>query len=399
MLYYRNPRIMKNALNFIFSYLRGDKGIWMIVILLSSLSLLAVYSSTGTLAYKHGTSAFDFLKGHFGKIALGIIAMFLIHLISYSRFKVITPLAYILSIALLAYALFFGEDVNDAARWLKIPGTPISFQPSDLAKMTLIMLLSMMLSNIQKTIKTCKISTIIILIIPVAITCILILPDNFSTAALLFATSMVLLFIGGVRIKYLLTLFGIGAIVLAIFFALGIGRVNTWKVRAESYIAGGTNKDNFQADQARMAISTGGLTGKGAGQSIQRNTLPHSYSDFIFAFIIEEYGSAISLFFVSFYLILFYRVISMIRKCQTAFPQLLAVGITILIVFQALTHIAVCVGFAPVTGQTLPFLSMGGTSIVITGAQMGMILSVSRYVHKIQTKQLPANNAEQNENM
>jgi cell division protein FtsW len=280
-----------------------------------------------------------------------------------------------------------GSSINEATRWINIPGLNVSFQTSDFAKMALMLNLAFLLSKKRDEVNDFK-KGFIPFMFPICLTCGLIFPSNFSTAALLFVTSAILLFVGRVRLKYLLALLGTGIAFFGIIILIAVnlpdtGRTGTWKKRVTTFIS---NEDSFQAEQSKTAISTGGIFGKGVGKSVQRNTLPHSYSDFIFAIIVEEYGSFFALGIVLLYLILLYHGIGVVKKITNTFPALLVAGMTLLIVIQAFAHICVCVGIVPDTGQTLPMVSMGGTSLLITGAQFGMILSVSRAIFPKKSK-------------
>ncbi len=364
----------------IFTYLKGDKVIWVIIIMLCLVSLLVVYSSTGSLAYKQaGGNTFHYLSRQIFFVILGLGAIYGVHQLPYKIFFRLAQIFYFLSIPLLLYTLLRGASINEAARWISLPGG-FSFQTSDLAKMSLMMYLATQLSQRQPDIKDLK-KGFIPLMIPIGITCMLILPANFSTAALVFVTAMVLLFIGRVKMQHLASLAGIGVVGIGIFVIIALnspdtGRVGTWKRRIENFFS--KDGENFQADQAKIAIATGGVFGKGPGQSVQRNILPHPYSDFIFAIIVEEYGVVMGIFIMALYLILLFRSVALIKKCPRTFPAFLAAGVVLLIVIQAFVHIGVNTGVFPVTGQTLPMISMGGTSMLITGLQLGMLLSVSR---------------------
>ncbi|MDD4746648.1 MAG: putative peptidoglycan glycosyltransferase FtsW [Salinivirgaceae bacterium] len=375
----------------IFTYLRGDRVIWVITFFLCMASLLVVYSSTGSLAYKQaGGNMFYYLTRQGIFIVIGLGAAYGVHLIPHGIFYRLSQVFYFLSIPLLLYTLMRGASINEAARWISLPGG-LSFQTSDLAKMALIMYLATQLSQRNHDVKDLR-KGFIPLMIPIVVTCSLILPANFSTAALLFVISIILLFIGRVRIRHLMTLAGIGLIAISLFVVVAInspdtGRVGTWKRRIENFIS--KDGDNFQADQAKIAIATGGILGKGPGQSVQRNVLPHPYSDFIFAIIVEEYGFLVGLIIMGLYLTLLFRSVALIRKCKRTFSAFLVAGMVLLIVIQAFAHIGVCVGVFPVTGQTLPMISMGGTSMLITGVQLGVLLSVSRSV--LEVKKQPTN--------
>lgn len=363
-------------------YAKGDRTIWIVVLLLSLLSILAVYTSTGTLAYsKQGGDTEHYLIKHTTLVLTGLALMYVTHLAHYRIFSRIGHLAIWIAAPLLVATLMSGE-INDASRWLTVPVINASFQTSDLAKLALIIYLARSLSRKQEQIKDFK-QAFVPLMIPIFITCGLILPANFSTAALLFATSMVLLFIGRVNVKYILALAGIGIVSFALFIVIALnfdlpGRIGTWKARIENFRSG-KGEGNYQADQAKIAIASGGLIGMGPGKSEQRNFLPHPYSDFIFAIILEEGGVVTGSFVVLLYLILFLRVIRMVRYSPQTFATFLAVGCMLMLLFQAFINMAVAVNLFPVTGQALPLVSMGGTSIWFTSIAIGIILCVSRF--------------------
>ena len=360
----------------------------MIIIALSLISILAVYSSTGTLAYKYqGGDTTHYLIRHFVLLAIGFGIIYAAHRIPYTFYSRISVYLLYLSVPLLLYTLVSGINLNSASRWIMLPGG-ISFQTSDLAKFALIMYVSRFLALNQENIKDFK-TGFRPVIIWIIVICALILPANFSTSAMLFVISYVLLFIGRVSSKYLALLMG-GIIVtlgLAILLVLAFpqmkdyGRVGTWFARVERFAGLSDEIDadgNFQADQAKIAIATGGFTGKGPGKSTQRNFLPHPYSDFIFAIIIEEYGFLGGVGVLSLYLLLLYRATKIVKSARHRFAAFVAIALAFWLVFQALINMAVAVNLFPVTGQTLPFLSMGGSSIFFTAAAYGIIISVSR---------------------
>lgn len=366
--------------------IKGDKVIWAVVLLLSVFSLLAVYSSSGTLAYKFksGNTEYYMMK-HFIILALGMVFMYLAHKIKYVYFSPLFQIALWVSIPLLLFTLIFGLDLNDAKRVIPLPFN-LTFQTSDLAKLTLIMYLARLLTKKQDNIKDFK-SAFVPLMIPVLLVVFLILPANFSTAGMLFATSLVLLFIGRVNMKYIFGLIGLGAVVLIIFIFIlsqlpeqNQGRLVTWKNRIENYVNG--TGDNYQTEQAQIAIASGGLFGKAPGNSTQRNFLPHPYSDFIFAIIIEEYGLLGGAFIVLLYMILLFRAVVIVTKIPQTFGAFLTIGVAFSLVFQAMINMGVAVDIFPVTGQPLPLVSMGGTSIWFTSLSLGIILSVSKEVAK-----------------
>jgi cell division protein FtsW len=371
---------------FIERYFKGDKYIWSIVLFLSFVSLLAVYSSTGTLAYKYqgGNTEYYMLK-HFMIILMGFGIMYVAHRLRYTFYSNISLIAIFIAVPLLVFTLFAGTNLNEASRWITLPVINLSFQTSDLAKIALILFIARSLSQKQDNIKDFK-SAFLPMIIPVILICGLILPSNFSTSAVVFMTAVVLMFIGRVSIRYILLFFAVGIIGLALFIGVAYltkynGRIETWKNRIENYLAG-DEKESYQIQQAKIAIATGGVLGKGPGSSTQRNFLPHPYSDFIYAIIIEEYGLVGGVTVLFLYLALFYRVIMIVRKTSMAFATFIAIGCGFSLVFQAMINMAVAVNLFPVTGQPLPMLSMGGTSIWFTSLAIGILLSVSREVEK-----------------
>jgi cell division protein FtsW len=367
-------------------YFRGDRTIWLVVFILTIFSLLAVYSSTGSLAYRYqsgNTEFYLFRQARF--LIIGLVIMYLAHLVRYTYYSRISQVAIIVAVPLLLITLFLGTNLNQASRWLSLPGLNATFQTSDLAKLALIMFVARMLSKKQENIKNFK-SAFVPIVVPVIIVCGLILPANLSTALLLFFTCIVLMFIGRINMKYILYMGLISVFLLGIYVTVKLnskdqGRVGTWKARLEHF-KGGEDGDNYQAEQAKIAIATGGVVGKFPGNSTQRNFLPHPYSDFIFAIIVEEYGLIGAALIVFLYLMLFFRVIRFIKHSPRAFATLLAVGCCFSLVFQALINMAVAVNLFPVTGQPLPLVSMGGTSTLFTSLALGIILSVSREVER-----------------
>lgn len=369
-------------LEYIRDNIKGDRVIWAVVIVLSIISLLVVYSSTGTLAYKYQKGNTEYYLFKHGMIVFfGLFLIVMTHKVKFTYFSRISQIAIFFAAPLLLLTLVKGANLNEASRWLALPGTSLTFQTSDFAKIALIAYLARILSNKQEKIKDFK-SGFVPVMIPVLIICGLILPANFSTAAVLFATSVVMMFIGRVNLKYIASLLGIGILLLGIFIAVVInsnntGRVGTWKKRIENF-SSGDSKGNYQVEQAKIAIATGGVLGKGPGKSSQRNFLPHPYSDFIYAIIIEEYGILFAFIIILLYLILLFRGIKIAVKTEKLFGSLLAFGCAFMLVFQAMINMAVAVNLFPVTGQPLPMLSMGGTSIWFTCITIGVILSVSR---------------------
>ena len=354
--------------------LKGDPVIWVIVFFLSVISVLVVYSATGTLAYKRDQQVEQYLINHSFLLLVGLFAMWAAHKVDYRYYSRLSRLALLLSVPLLIYAFFFGSNINEASRWIEIPLINKTFQPSDLAKLALISNLAAMLSKRQQNIEDFKKSLIPILIW-IGIICGLIALTNFSSAILLFATCMLLMFVGRVPIKFLFMLVFVGMIAGSFAFMVG-QRGGTAISRVQDFLD--PTELSFQAKQSYIAIATGGVTGKGPGQSDQRNFLPHPYSDFIFAIIVEEYGFAGGMFVIFLYLALLYRGMLAVSNSERAFGGLLSAGLSFALVLQALVNIGVAVGVLPVTGLPLPLVSMGGTSLLFTGLSLGIILSVSR---------------------
>jgi cell division protein FtsW len=368
--------------------LQGDRVIWMVVILLSLLSLLAVYSSTGTLAYKYqqGNTVYYVIK-HLIILAMGFILMIIAHKIKYTYYSRIFQVTLYVAILLLIITLIFGKDVNDAKRALELP-FGLTFQASDLAKLTLIIYLARILTKKQDVLNDFK-SLFVPVMVPILIVCALILPGNLSTAVMLFVTSLVLMFIG--RIKWLNILKLIGIAIAAFMIFIGVlmllpesmqGRLKTWENRMEDYFSGNDKPEDDQVIQSKIAVVSGGVFGKMPGNSTQRNFLSHPYSDFIFAIILEEYGLIGGSFVVLLYMILLFRSVRIVIKSPRTFGAFLTIGVAFSLVFQALINMGVAVDLLPVTGQPLPLVSMGGTSIWFTSLSIGIILSVSREVSK-----------------
>lgn len=385
---------MSTFLQRIWERLEGDRLIWAIVLVLSMFSIMAVYSSTGTLAYKYqaGNTEYYLLK-HISLLLFSLVLMYIAHLVPYRFYAKVAKVAMYVSIPLLAYTLLFGTDLNDAKRWITLPVINFSFQTSDLAKLALIMYLARILTIKQDNINDLGIA-FIPTIIPVILVCGLIAPADLSTALVLFCTSILLMFIGRVNWKHILGLGAMsivaGALFISLLFALpddvlqNTGRMATWKSRIEAF-AEGDNADSYQVKQAKIAIAKGGITGAGPGKSVQRNFLPHPYSDFIYAIILEEYGTIGGAFIMFLYLAFLFRSIKIVTKSPKAFGALLAVGLSMSLVIQALIHMAVAVNLLPVTGLTLPLISMGGTSLFFTSVSVGIVLSVSRSIEKDST--------------
>ncbi|MFM1794617.1 MAG: hypothetical protein RL642_1002 [Bacteroidota bacterium] len=396
--------IKKYTLGNITSRTKGDKVIWSIVVLLTMMSLLAVYSSTGTLAYKLSKSTESYLFKQIVFIAVGVGIIYFAHLINYTHYSRVALFLFLVSIPLLIYTLFFGTNLNDANRWIKLPIINLTFQTSDLAKLALFMYLSRQLSKRQETIKSFK-KGFLPVIAPVFIICALIAPANLSTALLTGATSLILLFIGRASIKHLGLVVLIAAVplVMLIGFAkmyynetegraepmpsfLTKGRVETWVKRVQNFMYADKQEASYQVQQAKIAIAKGSWLGLGPGNSEARNFLPHPYSDFIYSIIIEEYGLIGGAIILLIYLLFLYRCIRIVKKCPYAFGAFLALALSFTLVIQAMANMAVNVSLFPVTGVTLPLVSMGGSSFLFTCMAIGIILSVARNVENLEGK-------------
>jgi cell division protein FtsW len=390
---------------------RGDRVIWGIVVILTLVSLLVVYSSTGSLAYKYSRSTESYLFKQFAFIILGVLIIYFAHRVNYTIYSRIALPLFILSVILLIYTIFFGQTLNSGTRWIKLPVINMTFQTSDLAKLALFMYLSRQLSRKQGVIKDFK-KGFLPIIIPVGITCILIAPSNLSTALLIGGTSILIMFIGRVNTKHILLTIGILLIPVIILFSVAVstydkkeqrakdipavfsvGRVPTWIGRIQTFMystKGDANEKLFQINQAKIAIAKGSWFGLGPGNSQARNFLPHSYSDFIFAIILEEYGLLGGVFMVFIYLLFLYRCIRLYRKCPYAFGAFLALALSFMLVIQAIANMGVNVNLFPNTGVTLPLVSMGGSSFLFTRLSIGIILSVARNVEQLEGENPPS---------
>ncbi len=367
---------------------KGDRVIWGLVAIFMVYSLLSVYSSSVGIAFKnYGGNTTYFLRSQFVMLFLGLVIIVVVHYLPYRIYSAMAGLFLIIAVGLLILTLIFGARINEATRWLIIPGTGFRLQTSDIAKVALVLYLARSLAKYQNELTDFMLVTKYFMI-PVAVICALIMPENLSTALMIFGISIIIMYIGRVPFKFLLAYIGMAAIGV-VLFALVLtvvskdNRVAVWKNRIEIFFSADADEDsNYQSNQAKIAISTGGLFGKAPGRSTQRNMLPQSNSDFIFAIIIEEYGlilGAIPL--VLAYMILLFRAIAITKKCETAFPAFMVLGLTVMIVIQAMLNMLVAVGLFPVTGQTLPMVSWGRTSVLVISFSIGAILSVSRVIN------------------
>lgn len=371
--------------------IKGDQVIWIIVLFLGLFSILAVYSATGSMAYlSKGKQAEVYLIKQMMFMALGFMLMYVAYKLDYIQYSKLAPIALVISIPLLLYTTTNGTQINDARRWITIPWIDQTFQTSDFARLALILYLARSIAKKQDVIKGFK-SAFIPLFLPVIIICGLIAPSDLSTAGLLFATSLLLMFVGRVKMKYILLLLGLGAVLMLLLILLGnvfpdFVRLDTWTNRINEFLY---NSDGgHQIQQSKIAIAHGGIFGVGPGNSLQRNYLPYPYADFIYAIIVEEYGLIGGILILGLYLFLLIRSISIVTKSPKTFGAMLAMGLTLNIVVQAFANIAVSVHLLPVTGLTLPMVSVGGSSILITSISLGIILSVSRYAEQAQKEKI-----------
>lgn len=354
--------------------LQGDPVVWAVVFALSLISILVVYSSIGTLAFKRTVSPEMYLVKHTFMVFLGLAAMWVAHKIDYRYYSRLSRFALWVSVPLLIYTFTNGTTINDAARWITLPLINTSFQPSDFASLALIINLASMLSKNQQNIDDIK-ESLIPMLIWCGVICGLIALTNLSTVILLFATCMLVMFIGRVPVKYLAMLVLVGALAGAVALKFGV-RGETAKNRILSFVNG--TELPFQAKHGRIAVATGGVIGKGPGNSDQRNILPHPYSDFVYAIVIEEYGLVGGIVVLVLYLVLLHRGMKAAYNSERAFGGLLSAGLSFDLVCQAMVNMGVVVGLGPITGQPLPLISMGGTAMIFTGLSIGIILSVSR---------------------
>lgn len=371
--------------------LKGDRSIWLIVFFLGILSLLAVYSAVGSMAYttRDGNTVF-YLIQQLIFISIGFFIMWISYRLDYMFYSKLAPILLIISIPLLIYTIGFGTEVNDARRWITIPWIDKTFQTSDFARIALIMFLARSIAKRQENIKDFK-SAFIPLLLPVLIVTLLIAPSNLSTALLLFTTSVLMIFIGRIHLKYIFLLFLAGIVFIGLILVISeflpeLSRGETWKNRIQEYAL--FDDGGYQIQQSKIAIARGEWLGVGPGNSIQRNYLPYPYADFIYAIIVEEYGIIGGLSVLGLYLWLLFRGISIVTRSPKTFGAMLSLGLILNIVIQAFANIAVSVHLLPVTGLTLPLISMGGSSLLITYLSLGIILSVSRYVEKAEKEKI-----------
>lgn len=397
------------------SLFQGDKTLWILSILLCTISILVIYSSTASMAYRKldGDTTY-YLSHQFVMVLIGIFTAIIFQFIDYKIYYRLAKITFYISLAIMSLTFTLGLELNDAKRWLGVGS--LTFQPADIIKITLVIILAKELSIRQNMIDKVPMLPIymwhtnikkaqnifykvsIPLLFPIFITVLMIMMSSLSTAIVIGGTSLVVLTIGRVRIKDMISLLfvtiGVFFTITMILYILNVGRVNTWKSRITTFFQDDSHfktqdinnlsVEQFQKHQARVAIASGWLGGVGPGNSTQRSSLPHPYSDYAYAFIVEEYGLPGAVFVLILYLAIFYRALIIFRKCRTAFPAFLVLGLSLIITMQAMLHMIVSVDAGPVTGQTLPLISWGGSSLVFTCISIGIIQNVARRVQKEQ---------------
>ncbi len=386
----------------LFKNIKGDKAIWAVVALLALFSFLPVYSASSNLVYVVGKgTTIGHLVKHALLLFLGFGIIFGVHRIPTHFFKGLSLIAMPIVLLLLGYTLAQGTTIDgaNASRWIRIPFVGFTFQASGLALVVLMIYVARYLSKIKDKNITFK-ESIVPLWMPVFLVVMLILPANFSTAGIIFSMVLLLCFLGGYPIKYLVGILGTGLLALTLFIVVAkavpdlfSNRVDTWMNRIENFAGTGDTEGDYQIEKAKIAIATGGIVGNGAGKSVMKNFLPQSSSDFIYAIIVEEYGLVGGFALMFFYLLLLFRIVVVANGNTTAFGKLVVLGVGLPIVFQALLNMAVAVELFPVTGQTLPLISSGGTSSWMTCLAIGIILSASyNKTGSRKTKEINQNN-------
>jgi cell division protein FtsW len=379
----------------IFRHIKGDKTIWAVVSLLAIFSFLPVYSSSSNLAYLYGDgNTFKFLLKHLTHLILGFVILYGVHKVPYNYFKGLSVISLPIVIILLIITITQGVTIDgaNASRWVRIPIVGVTFQSSTLASVVLLTYIARYLSKIKETTITFK-ESLLPLWVPVFLVLTLILPANLSTAAIIFFMVIVLIFIGGYPVKHLLIILFTSLMFLS-FFIVSVkafpnvfpNRVDTWMSRIDNFFDEEKTEADYQIEKAKIAIASGGITGLGPGKSIQKNFLPQSSSDFIYAVIVEEFGLVGSFTLMFLYMLLLFRFVIVAHKAETVFGKLLVIGVGLPIVFVALINMAVAVEIFPVTGQTLPLISSGGSSIWMTCLAIGMILSISAKREVVKTE-------------
>ena len=368
--------------------LRGDRVLWAIIVLLSLISMVAVYSAVANLAYRNSGGAVNgYIFKHGIILAFGLVIVYVGHLLAYTKYSRWAPSMLIIAVVLLIATLLFGNDINGARRWLTIPGINLTFQSSDFAKLALILFVARAIGSKQDVIKDFR-EAFVPIILPVLGICLLIALSDLSSAIMLFVICILMMVVGRVAMQYIVMLILLGISVFSMLVMIGgrfpdlVPRAATWEKRIETYFNPAAAKvdDRRQISGAMVAIANGGVVGVGPGNSTQRHTLYSAQSDFIYSIIVEEYGAIGGILLISIYLLLFFRVIRLVTRSSKAFGAMVAFGIGLSLLLQAFLNIAVNLDLLPVTGLTLPLVSMGGTSLLFTCIALGILMSVSKYI-------------------
>jgi cell division protein FtsW len=371
--------------------LRGDRVLWAIIVILSLVSMVAVYSAVANLAYRSaGGAVSSYLVKHAIILAFGLVVIYVGHLLAYTKYSRWAPVMLLLSIVLLLLTQGFGTEINGARRWLTIPYINQTFQTSDFAKLALIIFVARSIGSKQEVIKDFK-EAFVPIILPVLGVCLLISLSDLSSSIMLFLICILMMIVGRVALQYILMLILLGISVFSLLYMVGskypelVPRAATWEKRVETYFNPSAAKvdDRRQITGAMIAIANGGGIGVGPGNSTQRHTLYSAQSDFIYSIIVEEYGAVGGILLIGVYLLLFFRVIRLVTKSSKAFGAMVAFGIGLSILLQAFLNIAVNLDLLPVTGLTLPLVSMGGTSTLFTCISLGILMSVSKYIEAV----------------
>ena len=371
--------------------LRGDRVLWAIIILLSMISMVAVYSAVANLAYRNSGGAVNgYIFKHGIILGFGLVIVYIGHLLAYTKYSRWAPTMLIIAIILLLLTQIFGTEINGAKRWLTIPGINLTFQSSDFAKLALIIFVARAIGSKQDVIKDFR-EAFVPIILPVLCICLLIALSDLSSAIMLFVICILMMVVGRVAMQYIVMLILLGISVFSILVMVGskyphlVPRAATWEKRIETYFNPAAAKvdDRRQITGAMIAIANGGVVGVGPGNSTQRHTLYSAQSDFIYSIIVEEYGAVGGIAIISIYLLLFFRVIRLVTRSSKAFGAMVAFGIGLSLLLQAFLNIAVNLDLLPVTGLTLPLISMGGTSTLFTCISLGILMSVSKYIEAV----------------
>ncbi|MBB4078336.1 cell division protein FtsW [Lewinella aquimaris] len=368
--------------------LRGDRVLWAIIFILSLVSMVAVYSAVANLAYRNsGGAVSGYIIKHGVILGFGLVVIYIGHLLAYTKYSRWAPSMLVIAILLLLLTQVFGTDINGARRWLTVPGIGLTFQSSDFAKLALILFVARAIGSKQDIIKDFK-EAFVPIILPVLGICLLIALSDLSSAIMLFVVCILMMIVGRVAMQYIFMLILLGISVFSILVMVGskypnlVPRAATWEKRIETYFNPAAAKvdDRRQITGAMIAIANGGVIGVGPGNSTQRHTLYSAQSDFIYSIIVEEYGALGGVIIIGIYLLLFVRVIRLVTRSSKAFGAMVAFGLGLSLLLQAFLNIAVNLDLLPVTGLTLPLISMGGTSTLFTCVSLGILMSVSKYI-------------------